>query len=121
MLIIKKEKLNLAIVDYHVRDMQFTYEKKNKVKLNTKDLMKHCYRKYKEKFLEPDVTEEVMLSELNKREKAGVIVVTNDMKILFVYGCNRLCLPKGKKEYFDENLMDTAFRELEEETSMYIK
>ena len=121
MLKIKKEKLDLAIVEYHVREMEFTYEQKNKVKLNTKDLMKHCYRKYKEKFLEPDVTEEVMLSELNKREKAGVIVVTNELEILFVYGCNKLCLPKGKKEYFDENLMDTAFRELEEETSMYIK
>ena len=125
MLISKKEKLDSAIVRHHVRDMKLTYMRKNKIEFlefGTKDLINHCYEKYRDKFVEPGLTKNVFMKKhwdyVRNRKKAGVIVITNDLKILLVHSCKKLCLPKGKEEYFDEDLKETAFRELKEETGM---
>ena len=121
-----KESLTIAKVHQHVKKIKWRYMKNHPgFEIKTDTLMKYCYRKYASMFLKSNVSERNMFKKLSEykeeRRKAGVIVLTWDHRLLLVYSNGMLCLPKGKEDYTDKDIKETAYRELKEETKLAIR
>ena len=123
---IKNEPVTIAKVHQHIKKIKWSYMKEHSgFKIETDDLMKYCYRKHASMYLKSNVSERLMFEKLRKyketRRKAGVIVLTCDLRLLLVCANGILCLPKGKEEYTDKDIKETAYRELKEETKLAIR
>ena len=57
--------------------------------------------------------------------KAGVVVISSDLKILLIHtkieGEGKVHLPKGHAELPDSKIIENAYRELKEETQLYLR
>ena len=118
----QKEKLTIPIVDHHVEKVKYELIDHYKVKVKTlqKHLMSYCYN-YKSKFLSPGISLDQMMADhkdyLKNRRRAGVIAITKDNKVLVVQAFKQVWFPKGKEDYYDADLKETAVRESKEESS----
>ena len=117
----EQQDLNIAIVDHHMEKIKYNYLDNHGVKiLRQKNMMEYCYLQYKDNCLMLNVTKDEMMVEhlkyTSNRKKAGVIAITKNKQLLLVRSCGELCLPKGKQDYADKDLIETAKRELKEET-----
>ena len=116
--------LTLPVVLYHVQQIVWHHIDSVNVKgsaFSLENIMSYCHYKHRNKiiFKGKCTTLEAMQNEMEmyeKREKAGVAVLTKCKKILLCVSCGFLNIPKGKRDYFDKTLVDTAIRELKEET-----
>ena len=121
-----EQDLNISIVDHHMEKIKYDYLDNHGISkevLRQKNMMEYCYS-YKDNFLKSNLTKDEMLDKhleyISQRKKAGVIALTKDKQMLLVRSCRKLCLPKGKQDYYDKDLIDTAKRELKEETGMIL-
>ena len=118
----QKRKLTIPIVDHHVEKIKYKLKDhyQVKVKMLQKHLMSYCYN-YKTKFLSPGISLNQMLADhkdyIKNRKRAGVIAITKDNKVLVVQAFGKVWFPKGKENYYDADLKETAVREAKEESS----
>ena len=54
---------------------------------------------------------------IKNRKRAGVIAITKNNKVLVVQALKKVWFPKGKEDYYDADLKETAVRESKEESS----
>tara|TARA_B100001093_G_scaffold503068_1_gene556920 strand:+ start:755 stop:1333 length:579 start_codon:yes stop_codon:yes gene_type:complete len=111
-----KEKLIIISSDKNDLSDCFLIESKNKFSSSTLDILKKkniksigIFSKNPEKFLSNFPFPKIVA--------AGGIVINDKNEILFIFRDNKWDLPKGKAEK-NENISQTAIREVEEETGI---
>ena len=111
-----KEKLIIISSDKNDLSDCFLIESKNKFSFSTLDILKKkkvksigIFSKNPEKFLSNFPFPKIVA--------AGGIVINDKKEILFIFRDNKWDLPKGKAEK-NENISQTAIREVEEETGI---
>ena len=118
---LRTEKLDLRIVDHFMERIKYKYIDGHSVKLRQRALIEYCYN-FKDKFLPRNTSLEEMRWRYRhyvyNRKKGGVVAITKRNNVLLVLSYGLLCLPKGKQDFYDANIEETAIRELKEETGI---
>ena len=123
----QEHKLNIKIVDHYMEKIMwkaiddFEHEDKVKDQIKLSCFIEYCY-KYKENFQPKaqsvDKIKKAHSDYVEHRKKAGFFIITDKLNVVLVKapGIEKLNLPKGKEDYLDADLKETAVRELREET-----